>query len=152
MRVAIDSNILISLLGDEKLDDTIEKFFENIKEKHDGILSPIAYSEVLIGFYFTDEPEKSIIDFKLFLENYNIKILSLDEKVSIRTAQHAFNTIKKGSTGKAFRDRKADLFIISHAEEFADVFVTNNKNHYKNLKSKIPILTAEEFLKVYISN
>ena len=150
MRVAIDSNILISLLGDEKLDDIIEKFFENIKENHEGILSPIAYTEVLIGFYFTDEPEKAILDFNLFLENYNIKILNFDEKVSLRTAKHAFDIIKKGSTGKAFRDRKPDLFIISHAEAFADVFVTNNKKHYKNLEVKIPVLNSMEFLKVYL--
>lgn len=150
MKVAIDSNILIALLSDEELDETIKTFFENIKENHEGILCPIALAEILVGLYFTKDCEKAINDFMLFLEDNNIKVVSLNEKVSLRTAKHAYKIISNGKVGKAYRERKPDLFIISHAEEFGDVFVTKNKKHYKNLKSKVPILVPKEFLDVYL--
>ena len=104
----------------------------------------------MVGFYFTEDHAKAINDFMLFLEDNNIKVFSFNEKVSFRTAKHAYDIISKGSIGKVYRERKPDLFIISHAEEFGDVFVTNNKRHYKNLKLKIPILSPKEFLDVYL--
>ena len=133
IRVLIDTNIVIDLLSRRKdfYDEAADMFSRSDKKELDLTISSLTFANtnyILTKLKSAKEAREILRKFKVLVE-----ILSLDDKI-----------VQLALSDDDFPDFEDGLQYYSATENQIDVIITRNKKDFKN--SKIPVLTAKEFL------
>jgi len=132
-RLLIDTNIVIDLLSkrDKFYDEAAELFSRADKKELELTISALTFANtnyILSKLKSPKEAREILRKFKVL-----VKLLSLDDKIT----ELALSDTK-------FPDFEDGLQYYSALENQIDIIITRNKKDFKN--SKIPVLTAKEFL------
>jgi len=135
-KLLIDTNIVIDLLAKRDPDYADAAQIFSLCDKKQIQLSvsalTVANTNYLLSKLKPHNEVKSILrKFKLLVD-----VLSLDDKV-----------ISLALNDKDFKDFEDGFQYFSAIENDQDIIITRNLKDYK--KSKIPTMTAEQFLKTY---
>ena len=137
IKLFIDSDIILDLLIKRNEYQSSAKLFTIIENKElKGCTSPIVFANVHYIMTKYGGKEKSILNLRI-LRKF-LSILTLDEEI-LDEALYA--------EAPDFED--SIQYIASEKNEI-DFIITRNKKDYK--RSKIPVLTATEFLEINIKN
>ena len=137
IKLFIDSDIILDLLIKRNEYQSSAKLFTIIENKElKGCTSPIVFANVHYIMTKYGGKEKSILNLRI-LRKF-LSILTLDEEI-LDEALYA--------EAPDFED--SIQYIASEKNEI-DFIITRNKKDYK--RSKIPALTATEFLKINLKN
>jgi len=137
IKLFIDSDIILDLLIKRNEYQSSAKLFTIIENKElKGCTSPIVFANVHYIMTKYGGKEKSILNLRI-LRKF-LSILTLDEEI-LDEALYA--------EAPDFED--SIQYIASEKNEI-DFIITRNKKDYK--RSKIPALTATEFLEINIKN
>jgi len=132
-RILIDTNIIIDLLSKRKefYDEAADLFSRADKKELDLTISSLTFANtnyILTKLRSAKEAREILRKFKVLVE-----ILSLDDKIT-----------ELALSDDNFPDFEDGLQYYSAIENQIDIIITRNKKDFKN--SKIPVLTAREFL------
>ena len=132
-RLLIDTNIVIDLLSkrDKFYDESADLFSRADKKELELTISSLTFGNtnyILSKLKSAKEAREILRKFKVLVE-----LLSLDDKIT-----------ELALSGNDFPDFEDGLQYYSAIENRIDVIITRNKKDFKN--SKIPVLTAKEFL------
>lgn len=132
-RLLIDTNIVIDLLSkrDKFYDETADLFSRADKKQLKLFISSLTFANtnyILSKLKSAKEAREILRKFKVLVE-----LLSLDDKIT-----------ELALSDDGFPDFEDGLQYYSAIENQIDIIITRNKKDFKN--SKIPILTAKEFL------
>ena len=132
-RLLIDTNIVIDLLSKREIfyDDAAELFSRADKKELELTISSLTFANtnyILTKLKSAKEAREILRKFKVLVE-----LLSLDDKIT-----------ELALSDDNFPDFEDGLQYYSAIENQIDIIITRNKKDFKN--SKIPILTAKEFL------
>jgi predicted nucleic acid-binding protein len=132
-RLLIDTNIVIDLLAkrDEFYDEAAELFSRADKKELELTISSLTFANtnyILTKLKSSKEAREILRKFKVLVE-----LLSLDDKIT-----------ELALSDDNFPDFEDGLQYYSAIENQIDIIITRNKKDFKN--SKIPVLTAKEFL------
>ena len=129
----IDTNIVIDLLSRRKgfYDEAADLFSRADRKELQLTISSLSFANtnyILTKLMSSKEAREILRKFKVLFE-----ILSLDDKIT-----------QLALSDDDFPDFEDGLQYYSAMENQIDVIITRNKKDFKN--SKIPVLTAKEFL------
>ena len=132
-RLLIDTNIVIDLLSkrDKFYDEAADLFSRADKKELELAISTLTFANtnyILTRLKSSKEAREILRKFKVLVE-----LLSLDDKIT-----------ELALSDNNFPDFEDGLQYYSAIENQIDVIITRNKKDFKN--SKIPVLTAKEFL------
>tara|TARA_R110000850_G_scaffold185239_1_gene310969 strand:- start:226 stop:639 length:414 start_codon:yes stop_codon:yes gene_type:complete len=132
-RLLIDTNIVIDLLSkrDKFYDEAADLFSRADKKELELTISSLTFANtnyILTKLKSSKEAREILRKFKVLVE-----LLSLDDKIT-----------ELALSDDNFPDFEDGLQYYSAIENQIDIIITRNKKDFKN--SKIPILTAKEFL------
>ena len=132
-RLLIDTNIIIDLLSkrDKFYDEAADLFSRADKKELELTISSLTFANtnyVLSKLKSAKEAREILRKFKVLVE-----LLSLDDKIT-----------ELALSDDNFPDFKYGLQYYSAIENQIEIIITRNKKDFKN--SKIPVLTAREFL------
>lgn len=132
-RLLIDTNIVIDLLSkrDEFYDAAAELFSRADKKELELTISSLTFANtnyILSKLKSAKEAREILRKFKVLVE-----LLSLDDKIT-----------ELALSDDNFPDFEDGLQYYSAIENQIEIIITRNKKDFKN--SKIPVLTAKEFL------
>lgn len=132
-RILIDTNIVIDLLSKRKefYEEAADLFSRADKKELELTISSLTFANtnyILTKLKSAKEAREILRKFKVLVE-----ILSLDDKIT-----------QLALSDNDFPDFEDGLQYYSAMENQIDIIITRNKKDFKN--SKIPILTAKEFL------
>ena len=132
-RLLIDTNIVIDLLSkrDKFYDEAADLFSRADKKELELTISSLTFANtnyILSKLKSAKEAREILRKFKVLVE-----LLSLDDKIT-----------ELALSDDNFPDFEDGLQYYSAMENQIDVIITRNKKDFKN--SKIPVLTAKEFL------
>ncbi len=132
-RLLIDTNIIIDLLSKREkfYDEAAELFSRADKKELELTISSLTFANtnyILTKLKSAKEAREILRKFKVL-----VKLLSLDDKIT-----------ELALSDGNFPDFEDGLQYYSAIENQIDVIITRNKKDFKN--SKIPVLTAREFL------
>ncbi|QLG45290.1 type II toxin-antitoxin system VapC family toxin [Costertonia aggregata] len=132
-RLLIDTNIVIDLLAkrDKFYDEAADLFSRADKKELELTISSLTFANtnyILSKLKSAKEAREILRKFKVLVE-----LLSLDDKIT-----------ELALSDDSFPDFEDGLQYYSAIENQIDVIITRNKKDFKN--SKIPVLTAKEFL------
>jgi predicted nucleic acid-binding protein len=132
-RLLIDTNIVIDLLSKREkfYDDAAELFSRADKKQLELTISTLTFANtnyILTKLKSAKDAREILRKFKVLVE-----LLSLDDKIT-----------ELALSDDNFPDFEDGLQYYSAIENQIDIIITRNKKDFKN--SKIPILTAKEFL------
>lgn len=132
-RLLIDTNIVIDLLSkrDKLYDEAADLFSRADKKELELTISSLTFANtnyILSKLKSAKEAREILRKFKVLVE-----LLSLDDKVT-----------ELALSDDDFPDFENGLQYYSAIENQIDIIITRNKKDFKN--SKIPVLTAKEFL------
>lgn len=132
-RLLIDTNIVIDLLAKREkfYDEAAELFSRADKKELELTISSLTFANtnyILTKLKSSKEAREILRKFKVLVE-----ILSLDDKIT-----------ELALSDDNFTDFEDGLQYYSAIENQIEVIITRNKKDFKN--SKIPVLTAREFL------
>ena len=137
IKLFIDSDIILDLLIKRNEYQSSAKLFTIIENKElKGCTSPIVFANVHYIMTKYGGKEKSILNLRI-LRKF-LSIVTLDEEI-LDEALYA--------EAPDFED--SIQYIASEKNEI-DFIITRNKKDYK--RSKIPVLTATEFLEINLKN
>ncbi len=132
-RILVDTNIVIDLLAKRKefYDEASELFSLSDKKEINLTISSLTFANTSYILSKQKSPKRAreiLRKFKVLVE-----VLSLNDKI-----------IELALSDELFLDFEDGLQYYSAIENNVDVILTRNKKDFKN--SKIPILTAKEYL------
>jgi len=132
-RLLIDTNIVIDLLSKREkfYDEAADLFSRADKKELELTISSLTFANtnyILTKLKSAKEAREILRKFKVLVE-----LLSLDDKIT-----------ELALSDGNFPDFEDGLQYYSAIENQIDVIITRNKKDFKN--SKIPVLTAKEFL------
>ena len=132
-RLLIDTNIVIDLLSKREkfYDEAADLFSRADKKELELTISSLTFANtnyILTKLKSAKEAREILRKFKVLVE-----LLSLDDKIT-----------ELALSDGNFPDFEDGLQYYSAIENQVDVIITRNKKDFKN--SKIPVLTAKEFL------
>lgn len=132
-RLLIDTNIVIDLLSkrDKFYDEAADLFSRADKKELELTISSLTFANtnyILTKLKSAKEAREILRKFKVLVE-----LLSLDNKVT-----------ELALSDDNFPDFEDGLQYYSAIENQIEIIITRNKKDFKN--SKIPVLTAKEFL------
>lgn len=135
-KLLIDTNIVIDLLSkrEEFYDEAANLFSRADKKELKLTISSLTFANtnyILSKLKSPKEAKEVLRKFKVLVE-----LLSLDDKIT-----------ELALSDEKFTDFEDGLQYYSAIENGIDVIITRNKKDFKN--SKIPVLTAKEFLADY---
>lgn len=133
IKLLIDNNIVIDLLSKRKefYDEAAELFSRADRKEIILTISSLTFANtnyILTKLKSAKEAREILRKFQLL-----VSILSLDDKI-----------IRLAISDDDFLDFEDALQYYSAMENQIDIIITRNKKDFKN--SKIPVLTAQEFL------
>lgn len=132
--VFVDTNVVIDLLARRELfyKDAQDLFTMGDKKQVKLFISSLTFANA----YYSIVKHHKEVDAKKFLSQFKVlvTILSLEDKhIELALASN-------------FKDFEDGLQYFIAMDNEADVIITRNKTDFKN--SKIPVLTAGEYLKI----
>ena len=132
-RLLIDTNIVIDLLAKREkfYDDAADLFSRADKKELELTISSLTFANtnyILSKLKSAKEAREILRKFKVLVE-----LLSLDDKIT-----------ELALSDDNFPDFEDGLQYYSAIENQIEIIITRNKKDFKN--SKIPVLTAREFL------
>lgn len=132
-RLLIDTNIVIDLLSkrDKFYDEAADLFSRADKKELELTISSLTFANtnyILSKLKSAKEARQILRKFKVLVE-----LLSLDDKIT-----------ELALSDDNFPDFEDGLQYYSAIENQIEIIITRNKKDFKN--SKIPVLTAKEFL------
>lgn len=132
-RILIDTNIVIDLLSKREkfYDEAADLFSRADKKELELAISSLTFANtnyILSKLKSAKEAREILRKFKVLVE-----LLSLDDKIT-----------ELALSDDNFQDFEDGLQYYSAIENQIDIIITRNKKDFKN--SKIPVLTAKEFL------
>jgi len=132
-RLLIDTNIVIDLLSkrDKFYDEAADLFSRADKKELELTISSLTFANtnyILSKLKSAKEAREILRKFKVLVE-----LLSLNNKIT-----------ELALSDDDFPDFEDGLQYYSAIENQVDIIITRNKKDFKN--SKIPVLTAKEFL------
>lgn len=132
-KILIDTNIVIDLLSKRKdfYDDAADLFSQADKKELNLTISSLTFantSYILTKLKSAKEAREILRKFKVLVE-----LLSLDDKIT-----------ELALSDESFPDFEDGLQYYSAIENEVDIIITRNKKDFK--KSKLPVLTAKEYL------
>ena len=132
-RLLIDTNIVIDLLSkrDKFYDEAADLFSRADKKALELTISSLTFANtnyILSKLKSAKDAREILRKFKVLVE-----LLSLDDKIT-----------ELALSDDNFPDFEDGLQYYSAIENQIDIIITRNKKDFKN--SKIPVLTAKEFL------
>lgn len=132
-RLLVDTNIVIDLLSkrDKFYDEAADLFSRADKKELELTITSLTFANtnyILSKLKSSKEAKAILRKFKVLVE-----LLSLDDKIT-----------ELALSDDNFSDFEDGLQYYSAIENKIDVIITRNKKDFKN--SKIPVLTAKEFL------
>lgn len=132
-KLLIDTNIVIDLLSKREkfYDEAADLFSRADRNKLELTISSLTFANtnyILSKLKSAEEARQILRKFKVLVE-----LLSLDDKIT-----------ELALSDNNFPDFEDGLQYYSAIENEIDVIITRNKKDFKN--SKIPVLTAKEFL------
>ena len=132
-KILIDTNIVIDLLSKRKdfYDDAANLFFQADKKELNLTISSLTFANtnyILTKLKSAKEAREILRKFKVLVE-----LLSLDDKIT-----------ELALSDESFPDFEDGLQYYSAIENDVDIIITRNKKDFKN--SKLPVLTAKEYL------
>ncbi|WP_121667564.1 type II toxin-antitoxin system VapC family toxin [Mesonia aquimarina] len=132
-KILIDTNIVIDLLSKRKdfYDDAANLFSQADKKQLKLTISSLTFANtnyILTKLKSAKEAREILRKFKVLVE-----LLSLDDKIT-----------ELALSDETFPDFEDGLQYYSAIENDVDIIITRNKKGFKN--SKLPVLTAREFL------
>jgi|TARA_R100000544_G_scaffold34951_1_gene22030 predicted nucleic acid-binding protein len=132
-RLLIDTNIVIDLLAKREkfYDDAADLFSRADKKELELTISSLTFANtnyILSKLKSAKEAREILRKFKVLVE-----LLSLDDKIT-----------ELALSDDNFPDFEDGLQYYSAIENQIEIIITRNKKDFKN--SKIPVLTAKEFL------
>ncbi|WP_298954881.1 PIN domain-containing protein [uncultured Nonlabens sp.] len=132
-RLLIDTNIVIDLLSkrDKFYDEAADLFSRADKKELELTISSLTFANtnyILSKLKSAKEAREILRKFKVLVE-----LLSLDDKIT-----------ELALSDDNFPDFEDGLQYYSAIENQIEIIITRNKKDFKN--SKIPVLTAKEFL------
>ncbi|SHF44599.1 Predicted nucleic acid-binding protein, contains PIN domain [Salegentibacter echinorum] len=132
-KLLIDTNIVIDLLSKREkfYDEAADLFSRADRNKLELTISSLTFANtnyILSKLKSAEEARQILRKFKVLVE-----LLSLDDKIT-----------ELALSDNNFPDFENGLQYYSAIENEIDVIITRNKKDFKN--SKIPVLTAKEFL------
>lgn len=132
-RLLIDTNIVIDLLSKRNkfYDEAAELFSRADKKELELTISSLTFANtnyILSKLKSAKEAREILRKFKVLVE-----LLSLDDKIT-----------ELALSDDNFPDFEDGLQYYSAIENQIEIIITRNKKDFKN--SKIPVLTAKEFL------
>lgn len=132
-RLLIDTNIVIDLLSkrDKFYDEAADLFSRADKKELELTISSLTFANtnyILSKLKSAQEAREILRKFKVLVE-----LLSLDDKIT-----------ELALSDDNFPDFEDGLQYYSAIENQIEIIITRNKKDFKN--SKIPVLTAKEFL------
>ena len=132
-RILVDTNIVIDLLSKRKdfYEEAADLFSRADKKQLQLTISALTFANtnyILSKLKTAKEAREILRKFKVLVE-----ILSLDDKIT-----------QLALSDEEFPDFEDGLQYYSAIENHIDIIITRNKKDFKN--SKIPVLTAKEFL------
>jgi|SRR3990170_148961 len=135
-KLLLDTNIVIDLLAKREPDyaDAAQIFSLGDKRQLQLSVSALTIANtnyLLLKLKPHDEVKSILRKFKLL-----VNVISMDDRV-----------INLALNDKDFRDFEDGLQYFSAIENDQDIVITRNLRDYKN--AKIPVMTAEQFLKTY---
>lgn len=134
-RILIDTNIVIDLLSKRKdfYDDAAVLFSQADRKELTLTISSLTFANtnfILSKLKSAKEAREILRKFKVLVE-----LLSLDDKIT-----------ELALSDERFHDFEDGLQYYSAIENEVDIIITRNKKDFKN--SKLPVLTAKEFLAI----
>lgn len=132
-RILIDTDIVIDLLSKRKefYDDAANLFSQADKKQLQLAISSLTFANtnyILTKLKSAKEAREILRKFKVLVE-----ILSLDDKIT-----------ELALSDEGFSDFEDGLQYYSAIENDVEIIITRNKKDFKN--SKLPVLTAKEYL------
>lgn len=132
-KLLIDTNIVIDLLSkrDKFYDEAADLFSRADKKELKLTISALTFANtnyILTKLKSSKDAREVLRKFKVL-----VKLLSLDDKIT-----------ELALSDDNFPDFEDGLQYYSAIENQIDIIITRNKKDFKN--SKIPIMTAKEFL------
>ncbi|GGZ65521.1 type II toxin-antitoxin system VapC family toxin [Mesonia mobilis] len=132
-KILIDTNIVIDLLSKRKdfYDDAADLFSQADKKELNLTISSLTFANtnyILTKLKSAKEAREILRKFKVLVE-----LLSLDDKIT-----------ELALSDESFPDFEDGLQYYSAIENDVDIIITRNKKDFKN--SKLPVLTAKEYL------
>ena len=132
-KILIDTNIVIDLLSKRKdfYDDAAHLFSQADKKELNLTISSLTFANtnyILTKLKSAKEAREILRKFKVLVE-----LLSLDDKIT-----------ELALSDESFPDFEDGLQYYSAIENDVDIIITRNKKDFKN--SKLPVLTAKEYL------
>lgn len=133
IRLLIDTNIVLDLLSkrDQFYDEAADLFSRADKKELELTISSLTFANtnyILSKLKSAKEAREILRKFKVLVE-----LLSLNDKIT-----------ELALSDNNFPDFEDGLQYYSAIENQIDIIITRNKKDFKN--SKIPVLTAKEFL------
>nr|WP_262904301.1 PIN domain-containing protein [Polaribacter reichenbachii] len=133
MRLLIDTNIVIDLLSKREnfYEEAADLFSRADKNELDLSISSLTFANtnyILTKLTSAKQAREILRKFKVLVD-----VLSLDDKIT-----------ELALSDDNFPDFEDGLQYYSAMENEIDIIITRNKKDFKN--SKIPVLTAKEFL------
>ena len=133
IRLLIDTNIVIDLLAkrDDFYDEAADLFSRADRKELELAISSLTLANtnyILTKLKSSKEAREILRKFKVLVE-----LLSLDDKIT-----------ELALSDDSFTDFEDGLQYYSAIENQIDIIITRNKKDFKH--SKIPVLTAKEFL------
>ena len=132
-KILIDTNIVIDLLSKRKdfYDDAANLFSQADKKELNLTISSLTFANtnyILTKLKSAKEAREILRKFKVLVE-----LLNLDDKIT-----------ELALSDESFPDFEDGLQYYSAIENDVDIIITRNKKDFKN--SKLPVLTAKEYL------
>ena len=132
-KILIDTNIVIDLLSKRKdfYDDAADLFSQADKKELNLTISSLTFANtnyILTKLKSAKEAREILRKFKVIVE-----LLNLDDKIT-----------ELALSDESFPDFEDGLQYYSAIENDVDIIITRNKKDFKN--SKLPVLTAKEYL------
>ncbi|GGZ66862.1 type II toxin-antitoxin system VapC family toxin [Mesonia mobilis] len=132
-KILIDTNIVIDLLSKRKdfYDDAADLFSQADKKELNLTISSLTFANtnyILTKLKSAKEAREILRKFKVLVE-----LLNLDDKIT-----------ELALSDESFPDFEDGLQYYSAIENDVDIIITRNKKDFKN--SKLPVLTAKEYL------
>lgn len=133
MRIFLDTNVFIAILNEESNWQLAKKLLLNVHNgKHTGYTSVICISEILGGFYSSDEVEKG----EKFLLNINginnLNIMDIDLPIAKEAAK----------IRAKYKIKLPDAMIASSCKIHKCKLITQDE-HFKKLK-EIEVISIDE--------
>lgn len=133
-KLLIDTNIIIDLLAKREPDYADAAKIFSLGDKKQILLSVSALSLANTNYMLLKLKPYNEVKFILRKFKLLVNVLSLDDKI-----------INLALNDEEFKDFEDGLQYFSAIENDQDIIITRNLKDYKN--SKIPAMTAEQFLK-----